>query len=104
MSSKKKNVEQNALICISFCEKIIRIFLGPFLVFYFIGISENSIVTISVYNLITIVVCTITQFLVAYIIKNKFKTGMFRIGVIVHFIYILIMALINARHNSKEIN
>lgn len=91
MSNK---TEQNALICISTCEKIIRIFLGPFLVFYFIKISENSIIDISVYNIISILVCTITQFIVAYIVKNKFKTGMFRIGVIVNFIYILVLLVL----------
>lgn len=87
MSSSKR--EENIIIAIAAMKKIMTIFLGPFLTAYFIKISQESIIDLSVYYIFSYILLAIGSFIVASIIKNKFRIGMFRIGVILNFLYIL---------------
>ena len=86
---KDKKQESNIIIAISAMNKVIQLFLGPFLTAYFIKKSQESIVDLSIYNIISYIILGIGSFIIASIIKNKFRIGMFRIGVILNYIYIL---------------
>ena len=100
MNDVKKSLvskEQNVIIAINAIKKIMIIFLGPFLATYFIKISKESMTDLSVYYIFSYILLGLSSFLVAKIIKNKFKIGMFRIGVILNFIYI--MAIIILKEN-----
>ena len=90
----KKLKESDNLIIISSLRKIIEIFFGPFLTTYFIKVSYNSLLDLSIYNIITYVVLGIGGLIVGYIVRNKFQLGMFRIGVISNFIYILSIVIL----------
>lgn len=72
------------------------IFLGPFLATYFIKISKESIKDLSIYYIFSYILLELSSFLVVKIIKNKFKIGTFRIGVILNFIYIMTILIFNS--------
>lgn len=84
-----QKTEENIMIAINSMEKIIAIFLGPFLTTYFIKTSQESIVDISIYYIFSYLLIAISSFIVASIIKNKFRIGMFRVGILLNFVYIL---------------
>lgn len=92
MESKK--AEGNIIISINAMKKIMVLFLGPFLTAYFIKTSQESIVDLSIYYIFSYILLTIGSFIVASIIKNKFRIGMFRIGVILNFFYIFTIIIL----------
>ena len=81
---KNKKLEGNIIIAINAMKKIMVLFLGPFLTAYFIKTSQESIVDLSIYYIFSYILLAIGSFIVASIIKNKFRIGMFRIGVILN--------------------
>ena len=86
---KNKKIEADIIIAINAMKKIMILFLGPFLTAYFIKTSKESLIDLSLYYVFSYIILAIGSFLVASIIKNKFRIGMFRVGVILNFIYIL---------------
>lgn len=92
---KNKRIESNVIIAINAMKKIMSIFLGPFLTAYFIKTSQDSMVDISTYYIFTYVFLAVGSFFVARIIKNKFRIGMYRIGVILNFFYIMTIIILN---------
>ncbi len=89
--------EGNIIIAINATKSIIGLFLGPFLTAYFIKTSAESVISLSIYNILCDILLVIGSFIVGLIVKRKFKIGMFRIGVILNFIYV--MAIILLREN-----
>lgn len=90
----KKYDESNILIAISTLKKIIAIFFGPFLTAYFIKISPESLIGLSLYNIMNYIILGVGGIVVGWIVRNKFQIGMFRIGVISNFIYILMIIIL----------
>lgn len=90
----KLKSEANVIIAIDALKKIMIIFLGPFLTAYFIKTSSESIIDLSVYYICAYLLLGFGTFIVASIIKNKFRIGMFRIGVITNFIYIMSIVIL----------
>lgn len=86
---KKQKLEENIIIAINAMKKVMILFLGPFLTAYFIKKSQESITDLSIYYIFSYILLGVGSFVVASIIKNKFRVGMFRIGVILNFIYII---------------
>ena len=86
---KNKKMEGNIIIAINAMKKIMVLFLGPFLTAYFIKTSQESIIDLSIYYIFSYILLAICSFIVAGIIKNKFRMGMFRVGVILNFFYIM---------------
>lgn len=86
---KNKKMEGNIIIAINAMKKIMALFLGPFLTAYFIKTSQESIIDLSIYYIFSYILLAIGSFIVASIIKNKFRMGMFRIGIILNFFYIM---------------
>ena len=84
----KRKSEANIIIVIDALKKIMTIFLGPFLTAYFIKTSNESMVDLSIYYIFSYLLLGIGSFIVASIVKNKFRIGMFRLGVVFNFIYI----------------
>ena len=94
---KNKKQEANVIIAINAMRKVMSLFLGPFLTAYFIKKSQESIIDISVYNIFSYILLAIGSFIVASIIKNKFRVGMFRIGVILNFLYIMTIIILREK-------
>ena len=93
----KRKLEANIIIAIDAMKKIMTIFLGPFLTAYFIKTSSESMVDLSIYYILSYLLLAIGSFIVASIIKNKFRIGMFRIGVIANFIYIMSIVILKEK-------
>lgn len=94
MRSKTK---ENILITVSALRKIMEIFFGPFLIAYFIKTSKEGLMDLSIYNITSYFVIAVAGLIVSYIIRNKFQIGMFRIGVILNFFYILSIILLKEK-------
>ena len=94
---KNKRLEQNVIIAINALKKIMMLFLGPFLTAYFIKKSQDSITDLSTYYIGLYVILGIGTFIVASIIKNKFRIGMFRIGVVLNFLYIMSIIILKEK-------
>ena len=94
---ENKKLEGNIIIAINAMKKIMILFLGPFLTAYFIKTSQESIVDLSIYYIFSYVLLAAGSFIVAGIIKNKFRIGMFRIGVILNFFYILSIIILKEK-------
>ena len=86
---KNKKVEENIIIIINALKSIMVLFLGPFLTAYFIKTSQESIVDLSIYYIFSYMLLAVGSVVVASIIKKRFRIGMFRIGVILNFFYIM---------------
>ena len=91
---KKNKLEGNVIIVITAMRKIMSVFIGPFLTAYFIKTSQESMIDLSIYYIFSYIFLAIGTFIVASIIKNKFRIGMFRIGVILNFFYIMSIVIL----------
>lgn len=94
---KNKKIEADIIIAINAMKKIMILFLGPFLTAYFIKTSKESLINLSLYYVFSYIILAIGSFLVASIIKNKFRIGMFRIGVILNFFYIMFIIILKEK-------
>lgn len=94
---KNKKLEADIIIAITALKKIMLIFVGPFLTAYFIKESAESISDLSIYYIFSYIILTIGSFFVAIIVKNKFRIGMFRIGVIINFFYIMAIIILKEK-------
>lgn len=89
-----KQKEGNIIIAITALKDIMDLFLGPFLTTYFIQASQESIIDLSMYYIFSYILLSLGSFIVASIIKQKFRIGMFRIGVILNYLYILTIIIL----------
>ena len=94
---KNKKIEENIIIAIDAIKKVMVLFLGPFLTAYFIKKSQESIIHLSIYYIFSYILLGIGSCVVANIIKNKFRIGMFRIGVLFNFIYIMTIIILKEK-------
>ena len=94
---KNKRLEDNIIITINALKKIMVLFLGPFLTAYFIKKSQESVVDLSIYYIFSYFLLAVGSFIVASIIKTKFRIGMFRIGVIFNFFYIMSIIILKEK-------
>lgn len=85
----ENKLEGNVIIAINAAKKTMEIFLGPFLTAYFIKTSAESMIDLSIFNIFSYILLALSSLIVASIVKNKFKIGMFRLGVILNFVYIM---------------
>ena len=94
---KKIKTEQNIIIIMDAIKKIMTIFLGPFLTAYFISTSTNSILNIAIYYIFTYATMALSTLVVAAITEKRNRIKIFRIGIILNFIYILIIILLKEK-------
>lgn len=94
---KKIKSEQNIIIIMDAIKKIMTIFLGPFLTAYFISTSTNSILNIAIYYIFTYATMALSTLVVAALVEKRNRIKIFRIGIILNFIYILIIILLKEK-------
>ena len=94
---KKIKSEQNIIIIMDAIKKIMTIFLGPFLTAYFISTSTNSILNIAIYYIFTYATMALSTLVVAVLAEKRNRIKIFRIGIILNFIYILIIILLKEK-------
>ena len=93
----KIKTEQNIIIIMDAIKKIMTIFLGPFLTAYFISTSTNSILNIAIYYIFTYATMALSTLVVASLVEKRNRIKIFRIGIILNFIYILIIILLKEK-------
>ena len=89
--------EENTLIGIQAIREVIEIFSGPFLTTYFIKTSMDTIGQISVYNIFVYFILMVATASVCHIIKRKYKIEIFRLSVILNFVYILMIIILKEK-------
>lgn len=89
-----KNRSSIGLMGACLINNILYMFLNTFMVAYFITLTNYNYKLISIYYLLSFIFIVITFLLLGRIIKNKNQIYIFRIGIILHCIYVLILALI----------
>ena len=94
---KKIKTEQNIIIIMDAIKKIMTIFLDPFLTAYFISTSTNSILNIAIYYIFTYATMALSTLVVASLVEKRNRIKIFRIGIILNFIYILIIILLKEK-------
>ena len=94
---KKIKTEQNIIIIMDAIKKIMTIFLGPFLTAYFISTSTNSILNIAIYYIFTYATMALSTLVVSALAEKRNRIKIFRIGIILNFIYILIIILLKEK-------
>lgn len=94
---RKIKTEQNIIIIMDAIKKIMTIFLGPFLTAYFISTSTNSILNIAIYYIFTYATMALSTLVVAALAEKRNRIKIFRIGIILNFIYILIIILLKEK-------
>ena len=94
---KKIKTEQNIIIIMDAIKKIMTIFLGPFLTAYFISTSTNSILNIAICYIFTYATMALSTLVVAALAEKRNRIKIFRIGIILNFIYILIIILLKEK-------
>ncbi len=96
-NEEKIKSEQNIIIIMDAIKKIMTIFLGPFLTAYFISTSTNSILNIAIYYIFTYATMALSTLVVAALAEKRNRIKIFRIGIILNFIYILIIILLKEK-------
>lgn len=85
----------NIMIVISACNKIIDIFLGPFLIAYFIKTSVDSMVDLSIFKILNYFCLGILCMIAGFLMEKNHSLATFRLGIFCRFIYILLIIVLN---------
>ncbi len=76
---------------------VIEIFLSTFLAAYFYKITQDSLVYISIYHIISWIAATIGAFFVANYIKTKNKVNLYRAGTFLKAFYVLLIIILKEK-------
>lgn len=82
------------LIGCSAINSLLYMFLNTFMVAYFITLTNYNYKLISIYYIMSFVFILLTFLLLGKIVKNKTQVIIYRIGIIMYCIYILLIALL----------
>ena len=93
----KKNRNIIGLIGACLINNILYMFLNTFMVAYFITLTNYDYRLISIYYALSFVGILITFLLCAKTVKNKSQVAIFRSGIVLYCVYILIIALLKEK-------
>ncbi len=82
---------EKAVMIIYACMKIISLFLGPFLVAYFVSVSLENIYSLSVFNIFNYLFLCLFGMITGYVIEKKGTLCVFRIGIIMRCLCVLLI-------------
>ncbi len=92
LTQKQKN--KIGLMGATILNNILYMFLNTFLVAYFFTLTNYNYKIISIYYIFSFFALNITFCLLAKVIKEKCRAPIFRMGIALHTIYILVIALL----------
>ena len=92
----KKN-NYNILFCLKIFKNILTTFLETFLILYFFQISNNNILPIGIYKLLSIITIWLVIFSVRNICKTKQRINLLRIGIILNFLYFFTLIVLREK-------
>ncbi len=82
---------EKTVMIIYACMKIISVFLGPFLVAYFVSVSLENINSLSLFNILNYLFLCLFGMITGYVIEKKGTIFVFRIGIIMRFLCVLLI-------------
>lgn len=82
------------LLGASLMNNVLYMFLNTFMVAYFITLTNYNYKLISVYYIVSFIFILITFLLLGIIVKNKKQIHIFRIGIVLHLLYVLLLAFL----------
>ena len=91
---------ERAIMIIYGFMKLINVFLGPFLTAYFIKVSTESIVDISIFNISNYLFLAIFGIIAGYMVKKKNTLFVLRLGIIANFLCILFIIFLGEKITS----
>lgn len=93
---RSENSKRNTIGLMGTClmNNILYMFLNTFMVAYFVTLTNYDYKLLSIYYIMSFVFIIITFLLLGSIIKNKNQVHVFRIGIVLHCIYVLMLALL----------
>lgn len=97
MSQKGISKPARILVCDKAIGKVIDIFLTTFLASYFYKISEQNMVYLAIYHIVTYIVATIGAFMVSGYIKRKDKIKLYRLGIAIKAFNIFLIILLKEK-------
>lgn len=97
MSQNSISKPAKILVCDKAIGKVIDIFLTTFLASYFYKISEQNMVYLAIYHIVTYVVATIGAFMVSDYIKRKNKIRLYRLGIAIKAFNIFLIILLKEK-------
>ncbi len=90
----KRNKNTIGLMGSCLMNNVLYMFLNTFMIAYFITLTNYNYKLISIYYIVSFIFICLSFLLLGKIIKNKNQIHIFRIGIILHCIYVLILALL----------
>ncbi len=75
-------------------KSILNNFVDVFLVLYFLEVSNQNILPLGIYKLISVITLYLVIFFLRNAAKSKYRMILLRIGIILDFLYFLIIALL----------
>lgn len=75
-------------------KSILETFVEGFLVLYFLEVSDNNIIPLGIYQLISMITVWLVIFFTRNLAKSKHRINLMRIGIILDFIYFLSIILL----------
>lgn len=97
MSQNSISKPAKILVCDKAIGKVIDIFLTTFLASYFYKISEQNMVYLAIYHIVTYAVATIGAFIVSDYIKRKNKIRLYRLGIAIKAFNIFLIILLKEK-------
>lgn len=82
------------LFSLRILKNILISFADSFLVLYFLQVSDNNILPLGIYNLVSVITIYSVILLVRNFAKSKHRVNLMRIGIILDFIYFLSIILL----------
>lgn len=93
----KKNRNIIGLMGTCLINNVLYMFLNTFMVAYFITLTHYDYRLISIYYILSFVGILLTFILLGRTVKNKNQVGIFRIGIVLYCVYILVIALLKEK-------
>lgn len=93
----KKNRNIIGLMGSCLVNNVLYMFLNTFMVAYFITLTHYDYRLISIYYILSFVGIFLIFILLGRTVKNKNQVGIFRIGIVLYCIYILVIALLKEK-------
>lgn len=97
MEKEKLSIQPKIIIIDRAIGNIIELFLSTFLAAYFYKITENNIIYIAIYYIISWISATIGAFILGNYIKTKNKVVLYRYGTSIKALYILLIVILKER-------
>lgn len=95
-NKSKDNKSRSVIGLMGSCvmHNILYIFLNTFMVAYFITLTNYDYKKISIFYALSFLFLLLSFLLLGKTVKNKSKVGIFRVGILLHCVYVLLLSLL----------